>query len=49
MSSLAQMATLATNPNSTEYIFPQSEADPLHGTQPNKIKYDGQFTQALLY
>jgi len=60
MPSLAQLASNATDPNLTDYIFPVSEVDSGPGTDPlqeinlpeepdEKIKYDGQLTPALLY
>ena len=58
--SLAQLASNATDPNFTEFIFPVSEVEPVPGTDPlqeinlpeepdENIKYDGQLTPALLY
>ena len=60
MSSLAQLASNATDSNFTEYVFPDAvadsvpEVDPLEGInlseEPDaKIKYDGQLIPALLY
>ena len=60
MPSLVQLASNATDSNFTEYVFPDSVADPVPGVDPleeinlseeldAKIKYDGQLAPALLY
>ena len=57
---MVQLASNETDSNFTEYVFPDSVADPVPEVDPlqeinlpeepdAKIKYDGQLTPALLY